>query len=74
MQEKTKDNFEFKPILNPRGPNIEELEDLINALSQTQKNPLFNDCSSELINALKKGYEIQSTKEYKENSKKVYFF
>jgi hypothetical protein len=56
----------LKPIFNPEGPDKEVTDELIEALSATANSKSFaNNYAAQLIEAIKKGYEIQSGEEYK---------
>lgn len=56
---------QIEPVLNPNGPNKQVTKDLIEALSKVPKSSLAYQNAQNLIEAVKKGYEIQSGEEYK---------
>lgn len=55
----------IEPILNPDGPNKEATDELIEALSEVANSKSFaKDYAKNLIEAIKKGYEIQTGEKY----------
>lgn len=58
---------EMRPILNPKGPNKQDTEELIRALSTVLESYTWPDVkiyTGKMIKAIIKGYEIQSKKKY----------
>jgi len=50
----------IEPILNPNGPDIEATRELITALQTTFNSQIAGDYAKKMVQAVKKGYEIQS--------------
>lgn len=68
LEKSLEETTEIRPILNPRGPNKQETEELIEILSTVLDDPTASpgvkDYTVEMIKAVKKGYEIQSEQVY----------